>query len=58
MKCSGWDYENAPPTGTVLSVRHSGYHKKSGKLKYPFLLKIRPELDWEKLEPNNLANNE
>eukprot|EP01127_Copromyxa_protea_P014851 TRINITY_DN4197_c0_g1_i1.p1 TRINITY_DN4197_c0_g1~~TRINITY_DN4197_c0_g1_i1.p1 ORF type:complete len:722 (+),score=134.76 TRINITY_DN4197_c0_g1_i1:213-2168(+) len=53
VKCSGFDYENAPPTGTVLTVKYSGVHKKSQKMKYPFLLKIRPDLVWDELTEDN-----
>jgi len=40
IKCSGSDYQDPPPPGTVITVRHNGYFK-SQKMKYPFLLKTK-----------------
>jgi hypothetical protein len=34
----------------VLTVKYSGLYKKSKKMKYPFLLKIRDDLSWEEIE--------
>eukprot|EP01124_Arcella_intermedia_P027360 TRINITY_DN5339_c0_g3_i1.p1 TRINITY_DN5339_c0_g3~~TRINITY_DN5339_c0_g3_i1.p1 ORF type:complete len:295 (-),score=48.24 TRINITY_DN5339_c0_g3_i1:43-927(-) len=51
VKCSGWDYMNPPAPGTILTVKHSGYFKTSQKLKYPFLLRFRPEITWQEI-PN------
>eukprot|EP01126_Amoeba_proteus_P062281 TRINITY_DN8440_c0_g2_i1.p1 TRINITY_DN8440_c0_g2~~TRINITY_DN8440_c0_g2_i1.p1 ORF type:complete len:587 (-),score=81.09 TRINITY_DN8440_c0_g2_i1:266-2026(-) len=50
IKCSGWDYENPPLLGTVLTVRHMGFHERSKKMKYPFLLRVRSELCWKSLK--------
>ena len=49
VKCSGWDYKYPPEHGTVLTVGHTGLFKNSGKMKYPFLFKIRPELCWTEI---------
>lgn len=47
VKCGGWDYENPPTPGAVLAIRHSGYFKTSKKVKYPFLLRVKYDEDWE-----------
>jgi len=47
VKCTGSEYLHPPEAGTVMTVRHTGYQKKSGKLKYPFLYRIRYDLNWE-----------
>jgi len=49
IKCSGFDYLNPPGVGSVLSVKHSGFHEKSKKIKYPFLMRIRSDLSWEEI---------
>uniref|UniRef100_A0A6B2LG80 ATP-dependent DNA ligase family profile domain-containing protein n=1 Tax=Arcella intermedia TaxID=1963864 RepID=A0A6B2LG80_9EUKA len=49
VKCSGWDYMYPPSSGTVITVKHSGHFKTSLKLKYPFLLRVRTDLNWEEL---------
>eukprot|EP01124_Arcella_intermedia_P022918 TRINITY_DN3525_c2_g1_i3.p1 TRINITY_DN3525_c2_g1~~TRINITY_DN3525_c2_g1_i3.p1 ORF type:complete len:151 (-),score=29.48 TRINITY_DN3525_c2_g1_i3:101-553(-) len=46
VKCTAWDYSYPPPTGTVLTVKHNGFYNSSQKLKYPFLLKIRTDGNW------------
>jgi hypothetical protein len=45
VKTSGFDYENAPAEGSVLTVRYDGVWKKSQKLKYPVLVRFRSELE-------------
>eukprot|EP01126_Amoeba_proteus_P039135 TRINITY_DN4111_c0_g1_i9.p1 TRINITY_DN4111_c0_g1~~TRINITY_DN4111_c0_g1_i9.p1 ORF type:complete len:369 (-),score=58.74 TRINITY_DN4111_c0_g1_i9:116-1222(-) len=50
VKCSGWDYRNPPPEGSVLTVKHMGYYKTSRKLKFPFMLRCRPDLSWSLLK--------
>jgi DNA ligase-1 len=40
VKCGGWDYAKPPPVGTIITVRHSGIFKASGKFKYPFVLRV------------------
>uniref|UniRef100_A0A6B2LME3 ATP-dependent DNA ligase family profile domain-containing protein n=1 Tax=Arcella intermedia TaxID=1963864 RepID=A0A6B2LME3_9EUKA len=46
VKCSGWDYLFPPLPGTVLTVKHNGLFETSQKMKYPFLLRVRSDLDW------------
>eukprot|EP01124_Arcella_intermedia_P022236 TRINITY_DN3269_c1_g1_i4.p1 TRINITY_DN3269_c1_g1~~TRINITY_DN3269_c1_g1_i4.p1 ORF type:complete len:248 (-),score=54.34 TRINITY_DN3269_c1_g1_i4:53-796(-) len=49
VKCSSWDYMFPPPPGTVITVKHNGLFKTSQKMKFPFLLKVRTDLNWEQL---------
>lgn len=49
MKCISSDYLSPPPTGTVLSVGHLGYYRQSQKLKHPFLLRARFDLNWDEV---------
>jgi hypothetical protein len=49
VKCSGWEYQNPPEPGTVITIKHSGFLKKSEKMKYPFMLKVRYDLDWDQI---------
>eukprot|EP01124_Arcella_intermedia_P022214 TRINITY_DN3269_c0_g1_i11.p1 TRINITY_DN3269_c0_g1~~TRINITY_DN3269_c0_g1_i11.p1 ORF type:complete len:578 (-),score=118.40 TRINITY_DN3269_c0_g1_i11:57-1790(-) len=44
VKCTGWDYMFPPPTGTTLTVKHRGF-SSTHKMKYPFLFKIRTNLE-------------
>jgi hypothetical protein len=50
VKCNGWNYENAPQPGTVLTIKHSGVFHSSNKYKFPFLLRVRPDLFWEEVK--------
>ncbi len=50
VKCTGWNYENAPKSGTVLNIKHSGIFDSSKKFKYPFLLRVRPDLNWQEVQ--------
>eukprot|EP01124_Arcella_intermedia_P006578 TRINITY_DN13902_c0_g1_i1.p1 TRINITY_DN13902_c0_g1~~TRINITY_DN13902_c0_g1_i1.p1 ORF type:complete len:269 (-),score=55.28 TRINITY_DN13902_c0_g1_i1:403-1209(-) len=50
VKCSGWEYSFPPPPGTVLTVKHNGIFDSSQKMKYPFLLRVRNDLDWNELK--------
>jgi len=45
VKCSGWDYKHPPSHGTILTVKHLGFHKASQKMKYPVLLRIGADLE-------------
>eukprot|EP01124_Arcella_intermedia_P012701 TRINITY_DN19044_c0_g2_i1.p1 TRINITY_DN19044_c0_g2~~TRINITY_DN19044_c0_g2_i1.p1 ORF type:complete len:446 (+),score=129.38 TRINITY_DN19044_c0_g2_i1:700-2037(+) len=46
VKCSGWDYLFPPSPGTVLTVKHRGLFDSSQKMKQPFLLRVRNDLNW------------
>jgi len=48
IKCSLWDFECAPQAGAVITVRHAGHHK-SGKPKFPFMLRVRKDVTWEEV---------
>eukprot|EP01124_Arcella_intermedia_P016372 TRINITY_DN22967_c0_g1_i1.p1 TRINITY_DN22967_c0_g1~~TRINITY_DN22967_c0_g1_i1.p1 ORF type:complete len:158 (+),score=38.80 TRINITY_DN22967_c0_g1_i1:3-476(+) len=50
VKCAGWDYMFPPAPGTVLTVRHNGFFESSQKMKQPFLLKVRNDLDWNQIK--------
>jgi DNA ligase-1 len=47
VKCTPYDYENPPPAGTVLTVKHSGEYESTGKLKHGILLRERKDMTWE-----------
>eukprot|EP01124_Arcella_intermedia_P025307 TRINITY_DN4503_c2_g1_i2.p1 TRINITY_DN4503_c2_g1~~TRINITY_DN4503_c2_g1_i2.p1 ORF type:complete len:157 (-),score=39.89 TRINITY_DN4503_c2_g1_i2:584-1054(-) len=50
VKCSGWDYSFPPAPGTVLTVKHHGFFNSSQKMKYPFLWRVRTDLNWKEIE--------
>jgi len=46
VKCSAFDYHHPPSVGTVITIRHTGYHI-SGKPKFPVFLRVRKDVTWE-----------
>eukprot|EP01125_Pyxidicula_operculata_P020127 TRINITY_DN7374_c0_g1_i2.p1 TRINITY_DN7374_c0_g1~~TRINITY_DN7374_c0_g1_i2.p1 ORF type:complete len:289 (-),score=95.44 TRINITY_DN7374_c0_g1_i2:29-895(-) len=48
VKCTMWDFENPPTPGSVITVRHAGYHG-SGKPKFPFMVRVRNDVTWEEV---------
>lgn len=58
MKCSGNDYKNPPPPGTLIQVHHLGIYQKSQKLKYPSFMKIITDHGDESILAKKLLNKE
>lgn len=54
VKCCGYDYEDPPEVGTVIQIRHSGIVKDSKKFKFPIVVDIRADLNWEELVQNEV----
>eukprot|EP01124_Arcella_intermedia_P021462 TRINITY_DN3009_c0_g2_i3.p1 TRINITY_DN3009_c0_g2~~TRINITY_DN3009_c0_g2_i3.p1 ORF type:complete len:155 (-),score=33.35 TRINITY_DN3009_c0_g2_i3:104-568(-) len=50
VKCSGWDYSFPPEPGTVLTVKYNGLFSSSQKMKHPFLLRVRNDLNWNQMD--------
>eukprot|EP01124_Arcella_intermedia_P022213 TRINITY_DN3269_c0_g1_i1.p1 TRINITY_DN3269_c0_g1~~TRINITY_DN3269_c0_g1_i1.p1 ORF type:complete len:163 (-),score=35.00 TRINITY_DN3269_c0_g1_i1:104-592(-) len=50
VKCSGWDYSFPPSPGTVITVKYNGIYESSQKMKYPFLLRVRNDLNWNQIK--------
>ena len=46
VRSSYYEHLHPPPIGTIFTVAHYGL-QKSGKLKHPFVLKIRKDLCWD-----------
>jgi DNA ligase-1 len=54
VKCSGSDYQNPPPIGTVITAHHLGLFSKSKKLKQPTVIRLRYDLVWDELLLKNI----
>ena len=43
--------EDPPPIGSVITVKHFGYHQ-NGTLRHPFYWRIRFDLSWQDISPH------